>query len=305
MDDVPVVALITSQYALTSPIDPDRDLDLIAEALEARGVDVRLLDWLDPTSDYSDLDLVVIKSPWDYAGRADQFLAWLGRAERLAPVLNHPEMIRWNLDKRYLATLTERGLSVCPTVFCGSPDEVREVLEAASGRVVVKPNVSAASADTGLFEPHDPAARSLAERILGDGKVVMVQPAIASVAEVGERSLILFDGEIVHAIRKGPLLALGGGLLGEDYQETITAELAPDDECALAVAALGVVAEVFTELGVPQACPPLYARVDVARDASDRPIIMELELFEPSYFLDLLPGAEHRFADAVMRRLGA
>lgn len=305
MDAVPTVALITSQYALTSPIDPDRDLDLIADALEARGVGVRLLDWLDPTSDYSDLDLVVIKSPWDYADRADQFLDWLSRAERLAPVLNHPEVIRWNLDKRYLAALADRGLRVCPTVFCGSVDEVRDALGAASGRVVVKPNVSAASADTGLFDPDDPAALRLAERILGDAKVVMVQPAIASVAEVGERSLIHFDGEFVHAIRKGPLLALGGGLRGDAYEETITAESAPDDECALALSGLAAVAEVFTELGLPQACPPLYARVDVARDASDRPIIMELELFEPSYFLDLLPGAEQRFADAVMRRLGA
>lgn len=32
---------------------------------------------------------------------------------------------------------------------------------------------------------------------------------------------------------------------------------------------------------------------------------MELELFEPSYFLDLVPGVEHRFADAVLARLRA
>lgn len=108
----------------------------------------------------------------------------------------------------------------------------------------------------------------------------------------------------MHAIRKGPLLALGGGLLGGDtYEETITVVDAPADEHALALAALAAVRVGFDERGLAEACPPLYARVDIARDADDRPLIMELELFEPSYFLDLAPGAEEVFADSVMARL--
>ncbi len=300
---MPTVALITSQYALSSPIDADRELDLIAGALDQRDVVVRVIDWRDPSADYSGLDLVLIKSPWDYAPRAVQFLAWLARVELLAPVANHPEMIRWNLDKRYLAELARRGVGVCPTDFCPDLDQARAALAQAPGPVVIKPNVSAASADTGLFAPDDPAALVLSERILAQGKVVMVQPAIPSVATVGERSLIHFDNRFVHAIRKGPLLALGGGLRGAEYQETITTDDAPADERALATSALREIDSIFAERGLPEACPPLYARVDIARDANDRPVIMELELFEPSYFLDLAPGAEHRFADAVVARL--
>lgn len=302
---MPTVALITSQYALTSEIDADRELDTIRGELERRGVECRVIDWLDDAADYTGLDLVVIKSPWDYAARAGKFLHWLARTEALAPVANHPDVVRWNLDKSYLGELIGHGVSVCPTAYCRSLDEARGVLAESSGRVVIKPNVSAASADTGLFEPADTAALTLATHILGLDKVVMIQPAIPSVAAIGERSLIFFDGRFVHAIRKGPLLALGGGLLGGDeYEEAITVSQAPDDERELARAALAVVDRIFTERGVPQACPPLYARVDIARDGEDRPLLMELELFEPSYFLDLAPGAERLFVDAVMARLG-
>jgi len=177
MDAVPTVALITSEYALSSPIDADRELDLIVGALAERGVDGRVIDWRDPSADYSGLDLVLIKSPWDYAPRAAEFLAWLAKAEALAPVLNHPELVRWNLDKTYLAALAARGVAVCPTEFCGRIEDVQAALAAAAGQVVLKPSVSAASADTGLFDPDDRAAMRLAEQIFAQGKVVMVQPA--------------------------------------------------------------------------------------------------------------------------------
>ncbi len=298
------VALITSQYALTSPVDADRDLAPIVAALQRRGVDCRVIDWLDESARYDDLDLAVIKSPWDYAAQAERFVTWLAALERVVPVANHPELIRWNLDKAYLGELTERGVRACPTVYCRTADEVRAALTASRGRVVIKPSVSAASADTGLFEPGDPAATALAAHILGVGKVVMIQPAIASVARVGERALIHFAGEFVHAIRKGPLLALGGGLLGGDvYEETITVDEAPADERELAQAALAAVATLFDERGLGEACPPLYARVDIARDADDHAVLLEMELFEPSYFLDLVPGAEELFVDGVLARL--
>jgi len=301
---MPTVALITSQYALTSPVDADREIHTLRRALEARGVTCTLLDWRDRNADLGATDLAVLKSPWDYASRAPEFLSWLDRTQRRTRVLNHPEVIRWNLDKAYLGELAAHGLQVCPTAFCRNPDEVRTALADAPGRVVIKPNVSAASANTGLFERDDPSALVLAAQILSLRKTVMVQPAIASVSEVGERSLIYLDGAFVHAVRKGPLLAVGGELLsGDQYEETITSERPSDEEVALAGRALALVQRLFADRGVPDADPLLYARVDLATDGDGAPMLMELELFEPSYFLDLAPGAENLFADAVVARL--
>ncbi|MBK8448292.1 MAG: hypothetical protein IPL41_16835 [Micropruina sp.] len=300
---MPTVALITSQYALTSPVDADREITIIGDELARRGVTCLAIDWLDASADYAACDLVVIKSPWDYASRHDEFLDWLARVEAVTRVMNPPEVIRWNMDKRYLGELTARGVRACPTTYCHAPDEVRRALASTSGRVVIKPNVSAASADTGLFEPDDPGAVALAEHILASGKMVMIQPAIESVAQVGERALIYFGDTFVHAIGKGPLLALGGGLRGDEYEESIVPAQAPADERELARQALATVERIFTDRGLAQVYPLLYARVDIARDAQDRPVLMELELFEPSYFLDLAPGAEKLFVDCVVARL--
>lgn len=303
---MPIVSLATSHYALNSPVDADRDLQPIAAALRERGAEPVAVDWRSPDTDWAAFDLVVVKSPWDYAGHWEEFLGWLARVEALVPVVNHPGVIRWSLDKTYLRELAARDVAVCPTQYASTPDDLKSLLAAASGRVVVKPTISAGSANTGLFDAHDSRAEALGRRTLGIGKMVMVQPAIPSVAHVGERALVFLGGRFEHAIRKGPLLALGGGLLGGgEYAETITREVAPDDELALADAALTAATTILSERGLSAAQTSMvHARVDIARDPDDRPVLMELELFEPSCFLELVPGAEHRYAEAVMARLG-
>jgi len=49
---------------------------------------------------------------------------------------------------------------------------------------------------------------------------------------------------------------------------------------------------------------PLYARVDLLRGAEGQPVVLELELVEPSLFFDCDPGAARRFAEALRDRLG-
>jgi hypothetical protein len=48
---------------------------------------------------------------------------------------------------------------------------------------------------------------------------------------------------------------------------------------------------------------PLYGRIDVIEDATFGPLLLEAELFEPSFFVEISPGAAERFADAVVGRL--
>ena len=46
----------------------------------------------------------------------------------------------------------------------------------------------------------------------------------------------------------------------------------------------------------------LYARIDLARDGEGKPVLMELELIEPSLFLVEKPEALDRFAAAIVAR---
>lgn len=69
---------------------------------------------------------------------------------------------------------------------------------------------------------------------------------------------------------------------------------ADDDVVALARRAHDIVAERFGA--------PLYARIDVLRDDDGEPVVLELELIEPSLFLDHAPGSAQALADALLRR---
>lgn len=108
------VVLISSAYALESGVDPDVDLAFLVPELEVRNVAVRVIDWRKDAVDWSSVDLAIVKSPWDYTLHADEFHDWLTRVASQTHVLNPLSVIEWNMNKRYLGQLAERGVSVCP-----------------------------------------------------------------------------------------------------------------------------------------------------------------------------------------------
>ncbi len=288
---------------MTTDLEPigevDEDLPILVEALAAEAP-----RWSDPSVDWAGFDLILMRCPWDYSERLGEFLGWLERASAAAPVLNCPDLIRWNLDKAYLGELAGSGVPVVPTALCDMEETARAAIAlAGSEEVVIKPTVSAGSRNTGRFQADDPAAAALAAQILGLGKRVMVQPCIPSVAADGERALIYFDGEFSHAIRKGPILELGGGLKGGRYIEEISAASATQAEIAVADAAAAAVSALAAHHGWACAdATPLYARYDIVA-TPEGPQLLEAELFEPSYFLATDAGSVERFCAALLRRL--
>jgi O-ureido-D-serine cyclo-ligase len=120
-----------------------------------------------------------------------------------------------------------------------------------------------------------------------------VQPYVASVDARGETALLYFGGVYSHAIAKGALLEPGApptdGLFAT---EDIAVRPASAAERKVADAVLAWVARRFERA-------PAYARVDLVEDADGAPILLELELTEPSLFFTQADGAEPRFADAV------
>lgn len=278
--------------------DPDHDTPLLVAALRERGADATAVVWHDRAVDWAGYDLLVLRSPWDYPERMPELEAWLAHVEQATTLLNPPELVRWNLDKRYLAQLAERGVAVVPTTYRTDVDEVRGDLAArGDARVVLKPAVSAGARDTGLFRADDPAALTLAARIVGAGNVVMVQPEVPELSQGREKALYLVDGELTHAIAKGALLAPGGGLVGGVYAEHPEAVATTDAEAVFARQALAAVQAVT-------GCDlPLYARIDLVDSAEHGIVLLEAELFEPALNLHVAPEATAVVADAIVRRL--
>lgn len=281
-----------------------RDDDLLLECLAERGVEAAAHPWDEPSTDWDSFDLVVARTVWDYVLRHEEFLAWLGSVR--APVENAPELIRWNSDKRYLADLASAGLPVVETTFV-APGEPAPHL---AGEVVIKPSVSAGGRDTGRFGPDSATAGAeLIERIGSDGRTAMLQPYLGRVEESGETAVVMVDGEVSHVLRKGAMLRADEvaplrlddelGVAEAMYDpDLVLASSAAEDELALARRVIEEVTARFSSI-------PLFARVDMLRDDSGSPVLLELEAVEPNLYFPQAPGAAERLADAIVARAAA
>jgi glutathione synthase/RimK-type ligase-like ATP-grasp enzyme len=282
-------------------IETDTLLDAapLVDALTRRGAHAETTPWRDPSVDWASFDLLVIRSPWDYMLHEDEFARWLDLAASSSRVLNEPELVRWNMDKRYLAQLEQAGVGVIPASYHHDRDTfARALADIADGmsHVVVKPTVGAGSQLVGLFAADDPAALDLGEQILASGGVVMLQPEVQELSDGKEKALYAIDGHVTHAISKGALLARGGGLRGGVYQERPVVVGTTEQERAFAERVLSAISEVT---GLPT---PLYGRIDTVGSAEHGLVLLEAELFEPLFNLPLVPEVTEAFADAILAR---
>ena len=127
----------------------------------------------------------------------------------------------------------------------------------------------------------------------------MIQPYLAGVDSAGESALLYTGGAFSHSVRKAPILSAGEepsplAIGDHDPREQITARKASAAERAIADQVLAA---------VPGAPDLLYARVDLLPGPDGSPVLLELELTEPSLFLWTAAGAAEQLADGVVRAL--
>jgi glutathione synthase/RimK-type ligase-like ATP-grasp enzyme len=292
------VALVsTGEYAHL-----DEDLPPIVTALSARRIDVVVADWHDAGFAWDGVDLAVIRSTWDYTWQLDDYLAWVDRADRATRLVNPGPVVRWNTDKRYLLDLAALGVPTVPTRIIDPGDDpaVGDDL-AGDGEIVVKPVISAGARDTERYGPDQLGdAHAHVVRLQGRGRSVLVQPYLPDIDEHGETGLVFLGDAFSHAFRKGPILVPGTEFVDGLYrEEDISPRTASAAELEVAAAALDAVASAVPGMSRRDL---LYARVDVA-PYHGGPVVLELELVEPSFFCTTDPGAAERAADAIAAAL--
>jgi glutathione synthase/RimK-type ligase-like ATP-grasp enzyme len=227
-----------------------------------------------------------------------EFFAWIDRVAGLGvPIWNAPATLRWNSRKTYLHDLAIGGVRTVPTLWLlsdngrRSPPSLASILaDTGWERAVVKPVVSASAHETWTVARDDARVNAATH----DGRLraviarhgVMVQPFVPEIETDGEWSLQFFGGVFSHAVIKRA--AEGDFRVQREYGGTHETVVPPSSVVRQAERAL-------------RAAPgdSLYARVDGVLIDGDL-VVTELELLEPSLFLDADPAAPDRFADAIV-----
>ncbi|MCB2088907.1 MAG: hypothetical protein R3E18_11055 [Sphingomonadaceae bacterium] len=268
----------------------DQQTGALRPALAQIDAELVEIDWHEADSAFAGLDLVLVGTPWDYQDEADAFLARLDAIEASGvPLCNPASLVRWNLDKHYLAELAQAGAPTIPTLWLDTPDA--ENVDAAfdmfdCDRVVVKRRVGAGAEGQESFtrDAPPPAGWQM-------DRPAMVQPFLPAIVEEGEYSFIFVDGAFSHALLK---TAAKGDYRIQSLYGGQEVPVVPNDS------------DIATALGVIAAIPfttPLYARIDMVRGPQGALLLMEAELVEPYLYPEQGPELGPRMAEAIAARL--
>lgn len=259
----------------------DEEVEAFRPPLEARGAQLIEIDWR--LCAPREFDLLLVRTTWDYVRNEAEFIAFLQQAQTVTPIENAPEIITWNLSKRYLKGLIDQGLPVIPSVFVDRPTPLLEAFDAlAVDEVVLKPVVGA-----GGF-----GQRRLTRQDIAPGETLppdlFAQPLIPEIRTFGEISMIFVDGQFSHALRK----------------------IAAPDEYRIQVIHGGR-SEVYhptpSEIATAQAfvdalpAPALACRVDLVPHGEGL-LLMELEAIEPHLFPQFGPNLGEMMGEACLNR---
>lgn len=244
--------------------------------------------WNDPTIDWSKFDAVLVRTTWDYTAHINDFISWAEAVSQKTKFFNPIEIIRWNTSKTYLRDLEKRGVPIAPSIWLDDKSNIKALIQDKKAKKwFMKPIIGACAESTLRFtlsEVED--AEALLARCLPKCGMIL-QPYIESVETVGEWSILLFNGQVSHAVQKIPVCG--------DYR--VQDDFGAVDHSVSPPAELSQLAQRVCEV-LPFKSPLLYARVD-ALFWDGHWVLNELELIEPSLFFRHSPKAAGLLVDAL------
>ncbi|GAA4418289.1 hypothetical protein GCM10023187_51580 [Nibrella viscosa] len=257
--------------------------------LKTKGLDIHFMLWTDPLAQWSHFDLALLKAPWDYFEKIDQFYAWLDTLKQQhVPLLNPYDIVRWNSDKHYLRDIAAAGFPVTPTLFLEKGEQADLAAyfdQFNSVKLIVKPCISAGSKNTYAISREQLSDFTPKLNALLQQEAFMVQPFLTQIQEEGEWSLLFFNGVFSHAVLKK---AKAGDFRVQHY---LGGTIHPQQPSPALVQAAEAYVRRFAK-------DCLYARVDGTLVA-EQFVLMELELIEPFLFLFTDPNSYERYFEAL------
>ncbi|WP_111684192.1 ATP-grasp domain-containing protein [Winogradskyella tangerina] len=293
-----IVVLTDHKHAYPEKID-DYTKNVIAEdalvvnALSSFGLKVIRLAWSDPHFDWSSTKAVLFRTTWDYFDDFEKFSDWLNQISKVTMLINSEALIRWNIDKHYLADLQKNGVHIAETLFIekGTTRSLNDLHEETGWtNTVLKPCISGAARHTYKLTAENRAAHEDLFRTLIAKESMMLQPFQERIVSEGEISMMVFNGQFTHAILK---TAQAGDFRVQDDFGGSVHNYTPSK------------AEIKFAENTVMACDeaPLYARVDIFNDNNGKIALAELELIEPELWFRNYPKAAIILAEAIKEKL--
>ena len=268
-----------TRLAVLCPI-PEYEEDwsgIKADYVRLFGKSTAFVDWT-KAEGLADYDLVTPLLAWGYQRDCQRWFALLDRLEADNIAVGNPvRVLRWNSDKAYLAELDAAGVATVPTRLSETLDDAALYEARAAFKtdtLVVKPPISGGADGTFRLAEGDALPETVA------GRRMMIQPFMPAIAAEGEYSLFYFGGTFSHSIIKRP--AAGDFRVQDQFGGW---EEANRGACCSTAAGRGCPNSRPLRSLAPQHLPMLA--IDMLRDGDGQFRLMELELIEPSLFLQL------------------
>ncbi|WP_288446117.1 hypothetical protein [uncultured Chryseobacterium sp.] len=277
------------KYAKANGFNENEDL---LPFLRNRGFDITSEIWDDPQVDWTKYDVALLKTPWDYHQKFEQFDRWLDQLESInVKLLNDYKVVRWNMDKHYLQEVEQSGFEIIPSIFLtkGWKEDLSPFFaKLDTDKLILKPCISGGSRNTIVLDKHNTDRDSeTVVKLLKEGDYI-VQPMMSQIQD-GEWSFIFLGGKYSHTIIKKP--KEGDFRVQQIFGGTIE-PISPDQRN---------IAEAEKYIS-KYAKDTLYARVDGLM-VNGRFMLMELELVEPFLYLSYHPDAVDRYYAALKEKL--
>lgn len=283
------IGFITSQEQ-RSLIAGDR---LTLPLFENKGILVEPVIWNANNNSLDSLEVLVIRSCWDYHLKITEFIKWLDFIETSnIKVLNPISIIKENLDKKYLLALEKKGVLIPKTILVEDEDilKLEKILKENNfDNIVIKPTISASADNTFLTSIKNINLFEKEIKKIVKNSSLLVQEFIPEIQTQGELSLVFFNKKYSHAVIKRP--DKDDFRVQEKYGgKTSIITLEPH----IIKQAESILNTYDRDL--------LYARVDgIIRE--QKFYLMELELIEPDLFLEYDNVAPKNFVKAIMSNL--
>jgi len=266
---------------------------MLKNALTKQNIDSLIASWDDPAVDWSQFELLHLRSAWNYHLHFDAFMSWLNHLDQLScQVWNSTKTLRENITKRYLGMLDSQGVPIVPSEFFtdANVDEMKQHIKAMGwDQVVIKPAISASAyktvtASIDALSEH----QQTFEDILKTTEI-LIQPFLTSVQEVGEYSFVFIDNELTHTILKTP--NKDDFRTQSEFDSSSKLVEPTDNQIEQALRALTASCDHAQ-----------YARIDMIPDG-DTLLLSESELIDPELLMRFNPSSCDKLAQAIVKKL--